>query len=340
MPRALPEDIQANLKALLSTNTPFSDISKRLGISKGVISKYKKRWFPDHDARPGGRPSLVSETTKALIRRKVLSGSLLAAPDVHTELRLLGYDLTVKTATNVLKSMNFVSQIKQKKPLLSKKHQAKRLEWAKRYQSWTVEDWSQVVFSDETKINIWGSDGCKYFWTRPGDELRPHHIEVTVKHGGDGLMLWGCITARGPGYACQVYDGTMKSADYQHVLDTSLRETMEYYGMDWSEMYFQQDNAPPHRSASTMKWIREQGIQLLEDWPAQSPDLNPIEHVWHHLKLKLSAYERRATSVKELWERVDKEWNSFTEDECKRYVASMPKRIRAVIKAKGGYTRY
>jgi len=132
----------------------------------------------------------------------------------------------------------------------------------------------------------------------------------------------------------------MKSEDYQHILDTTYRETMEFYGFDWGEMYFQDDNDPKHRSHSTKKWIQDNGILVLEDWPAQSPDLNPIEHLWHHLKLKLSRYEKKATSVHELWERVDKEWNSFTEDECARYYESMPKRIQAVIKAKGGNTNF
>ncbi|KAG0734290.1 hypothetical protein G6F23_012532 [Rhizopus arrhizus] len=62
-----------------------------------------------------------------------------------------------------------------------------------------VHDWRRVVFSDETKVNVWGSDGCKYYWSRPEDPLKPHHIDVTVKHGGGSLMMWGCMTHEGPG---------------------------------------------------------------------------------------------------------------------------------------------
>ncbi|KAG1481916.1 hypothetical protein G6F54_013679 [Rhizopus delemar] len=190
----------------------------------------------------------------------------------------------------------------------------RRLAWAKKHQNWTTDDWRRVVFSDETKVNIWGSDGCKYYWSRPGDPLKPHHIDVTVKHGGGSLMMWGCMTYEGPGYACQIYDGTMNSDLYQQILDTTLRETMEYYDMDWSTAYFQHDGDPKHRSKSTVQWLQANGVNYIDDWPAQSPDLNPIEHLWHHLKLNLSLYDKKAKGVHELWERVEKEWNSFDKE--------------------------
>ncbi|KAG1094278.1 hypothetical protein G6F40_012554 [Rhizopus arrhizus] len=114
----------------------------------------------------------------------------------------------------------------------------------------------------------------------------------------------------------------MNSDLYQHILDTTLRETMEYYDMDWSTAYFQHD------------------VKYIDDWPAQSPDLDPIEHLWHHLKLKLSLYDKKAKGVYELWERVEKEWDSFDKEVCRRYIDTMPARIKAAIDAKGGSTKY
>ncbi|EIE90457.1 hypothetical protein RO3G_15168 [Rhizopus delemar RA 99-880] len=200
--------------------------------------------------------------------------------------------------------------------------------------------WHQVVFSDETKINIWGSDGCRYYWTQPGDVLRPHHIDISVKHGGGKLIMWGCITSEGPGYACQVYDGTMDSLVYQHILGTTYMETLKYYGMNKRTIYLQQDNDPKHKSKSTMSWLQQNMVRYINDWPPNSPDLNPIEHVWHLLKLRLSLYERKARNIDELWERVDVEWNKLDKDVCRSYIDSMPDRIAAVIKSKGRFTRY
>ena len=75
-------------------------------------------------------------------------------------------------------------------------------------------------------------------------------------------------------------------------------------------------------------------------WPAQSPDINPIEHLWSHLKRKLAEYEEPPSGMIELWERIEKEWNAIPASVCQNLIESMPRRVEAVLKAKGGYTKY
>ncbi|KAG1532382.1 hypothetical protein G6F51_013133 [Rhizopus arrhizus] len=238
--------------------------------------------------------------------------------------------------------MGFSTQIKKKKPLLKKTHMEARLKWAKAHKDWTEDDWRRVVFSDETKINVWGSYGCKYFWRRPGDKLQSLHLDLRVKGGAGSVMLWGCMTCNGPGYACTIEDGTMKASDHVHILSTTLMDSLNYYGYKQEAIYFQQDNDPKHTSKLAHAWFKENGLKEEHTfhWPAQSPHLDPIEHLWHHLKLRLSLYEGRAKGVHDLWSRIEEEWNSFTKEQCQAYIKSMPARCRAVIKAKGGYTRY
>ncbi|KAG1220312.1 hypothetical protein G6F68_021234 [Rhizopus microsporus] len=68
------------------------------------------------------------------------------------------------------------------------------------------------------------------------------------------------MTYYGPGYACQIVDGTMKSEDYIHILDTTLRDSLEYYGLTWSDVYLQQDNDPKHTSKKTLAWLNTEGV--------------------------------------------------------------------------------
>ncbi|KAG0925796.1 hypothetical protein G6F26_013304 [Rhizopus arrhizus] len=107
-------------------------------------------------------------------------------------------------------------------------------------------------------------------------------------------------------------------------------ETLKYYGMNKGTIYLQQDNDPKHKSKSTMTWLQQNKVRYINDWPPNSPDLNPIQHVWHLLKLRLSLYERKARNIDELWERVDVEWNKLDKDVCRSYIDSMPDRIAAV----------
>ena len=77
------------------------------------------------------------------------------------------------------------------------------------------------------------------------------------------------------------------------------------------------------------------------EWPAQSPDLNPIEHLWFHLKKQLSDHKTPSSEILELWERVEKEWEEIKPEVCENFlIESMPRRDQAVIRAKGGYTKY
>jgi transposase len=336
--KALSTDRQNSIISLLQRGLSISQVARQLGLSKSTISKYKNIHLQNLEASKGGNVFKLSNHDKAKIRRKILAGTWRTAAEVRENLVGEGHELSLKTVYRLLKSMGFEARKKIKKPLLSKKHKKARYEWAKAHKLWTLDDWRRVIFSDETKINVWGSDGCRYYWTRRGDPIQEHHLNLTVKHGGGSLMMWGCMTYSGIGYGCRI-DGTMSAKDYCEILGSAFKDTLEHWGLEKERVIFQQDNDPKHTSKLAKEWFAKENIEVLP-WPAQSPDLNPIEHLWNHLKLKLAKYERKAQSVHELWERCDKEWNSFSTEECRKYIDSMPARVQAVFKAKGGHTRF
>ncbi len=86
--------------------------------------------------------------------------------------------------------------------------------------------------------------------------------------------------------------------------------------------------------------MESKSMKVLKNWPADSPDLNPIEHLCHHVKLRLARYPTKAKNIDILSERFDKEWDSFTKEDMQPYYKNMPKRIQQFINVKDGYTRH
>ncbi len=148
-------------------------------------------------------------------------------------------------------------------------------------------------------------------------------------------MVWGCFAASGPGRLA-VINGTMNSAVYQKILKDNVRPSVRDLKLKRTWV-LQQDNDPKHTSKSTSEWLKKNKMKTLE-WPSQSPDLNPIEMLWHDLKKAVHA--RKPSNVAELQQFCQDEWAKIPPQRCNRLIASYRKRLMAVVAAKGGPTSY
>ena len=318
------------------------EIGRRVGCVHSTVSKTINRFKEtqsNQDRPKSCRPTMLTPRSKRLIARKMLTGECDNAVQVHQAVTdQLGLDVCVQTVRNTLKSKGFISKKKVKKPFLTVKHKKNRLAFAKRYKDWTVEDWKKVVFSDETKINLFGSDGLHYVWKKKGTPISDREVNKTLKFGGGSIMIWGCMTWNGVGAICHII-GTMDSDLYLQILQRNLEKTFRFRELKKEEIIFQQDNDPKHTAKKVKKYFEEENLQVL-DWPSQSPDLNPIEHLWAELKKRLKALKQCPTSITELAKTVFEVWVRIEDEICQNLISSMPRRIASVLEAKGGYTKY
>lgn len=227
------------------------------------------------------------------------------------------------------------------KPLVSHKNRKTRLEFAKQHLKKPLQFWNNILWTDETKINLYQSDGKRRVWRRKGTAHDPKHTTSSVKHGGGSVMAWACMAANGTGSLVFIDDVTadkssrMNSEVFRAILSAHIQSNAsELIGRRFT---VQMDNDPKHTAKATKEFFKAKKWNVMQ-WPSQSPDLNPIEHAFHLMKTKLKG--KCPKNKQELKTFAVEAWQSITRDETQRLVMSMRSRLQAVIACKGFATKY
>jgi len=160
----------------------------------------------------------------------------------------------------------------------------------------------------------------------------------TVKHGGSGVMVWGCFCGTGLGPLVLV-EGKLDRFGYIQLLEENLLPWIQRK-FNHRRYFFQQDNAPVHTAKDTKAWISQKQVKMLLNWPAQSPDLNPIENMWDELQRRVRKRNPRPANKHELYAALKEEWERIPRKTYKELIDSMPRRVQECIEKNGSPTSY
>lgn len=331
MPRGkeLSREEQAKIDAFHESGVSCRQIAIKMNRSPTVIANYVKQPQKYGIKKRSGRRSTITERQKRKIIR--LAGvEHFTASEIKGNMHL---QVTNRRIRQILHGSNHL-QYEFRSPVvqLTRKHKEARLRFAHKYMLWD-EEWDNVIFSDEKKFSLDGPDGSQKYW----HDTRTK-IETYVKRnmGGGSLMVWAAFSVNGTTPICFL-STRMDSIKYAELLDEVLLTYLDDKNMN--NAIFQQDNAPIHVSKYMEKWFSDKNLEKL-DWPAKSPDLNPIENLWGILSKSVYAHGRQFSSLAELRKSINTCWLNISPQIVRNLVNSMPGRLNKIILEKGNFIGY
>jgi transposase len=251
---------------------------------------------------------------------------------------LLTTPISTTTACLRAHDLGFNNRIAAQKPFLSDNHKAARLRFAEEHPHWDVNDWRKVLWTDESSFEIGKNSKQIHVWKKPQTKYKKQNLAPTFKSGRMSTMVWGSFFSNTKGPLKIFPPGQRKAADFiENIYKPSLIPFLNQVNPN-QHLILMEDNAPVHTARISRKFLKSKGIKKIS-WPAQSPDLNPIENVWLILKRNIQDFYQ-PKNVPEMPQAIQQAWEDLPTSILDHLIESMPRRMQEVIKESGGSTHW
>jgi len=311
-------------------------IAELMGMPRSTVSTVLTKWRKFgciSTGKPKPRPSKLSARSLRDLGRLILQDRRLSLAALAGT-----FGVHRNTIRRHVRLLGFGNRVAARKPYLSVPHRKQRLAFARKYRHWTVEDWKNIIWTDESSFEL-GKD-CRRIrvWRKTHERYEDHCLAPTFKSGRSSVMVWGAFTGfdKSPlvfmpqgertanDFVNNVYEGTLSGFFFMHDAPQKL--------------ILMEDGAPVHRAKAPQLWRQAYGIPKLQ-WPPNSPDLNPIENLWKMVK-DLLRYYKKPRNKEEMMQTIQAVWDDVSLEQLQKLIATMPNRIQAVISTRGGSTRW
>lgn len=336
----LPATSVARAVTMIEEGHTYRSVSRALGVSTSVIHRVIQRYRETGSyvrRRGQGRNRVTSAIDDRFIALQTLRNRRQTAVQTRNQLvEVRNINISERTVRRRLNEVGLRSYVPAKAPKLDVAHRVARLGFARQHRDWTSE-WSHVLFTDESRFCVNFVDGRERMWRYRGERYNRTNFTETVSYGGGSVMVWGGICLGARTELVLIENGSLTAHRY-------VTEILEPYVMPFAPLIGQNfilmhDNARPHTARIVSSYLHEVGITQM-NWPARSPDMNPIEHAWDILGRRVRRRNPAPTNVEELKLALKVEWDNLPQEIIDSLIQTMGNRIQALLRARGGNTRY
>jgi transposase len=325
MSQRLSIEEKYEIRFLFKQGHSIHEISRKMKINRNTVRKWMNKdpspTFAIFSESRGRKRKASTQHLKA-IKRILLTNPFTGSQHLTMKVKkMTGLDISSRTLRRYASDFDLKWGRFRKVPFLTDVHKEKRYAWALKHVN---TDWNNWVFSDEKIFRAGAAPvGVRY--------RRGHQPFYPTKRWSGQVFIWFAIHLQ-QSFKAQVVESTLNNVTYRVILEKGLVPDYQ------KPMIFQQDNARPHIAKAVKSWMGEKNIDICQDWPANSPDLNPIENLWSTIDFEV---RKRCPRTKErLRKIVLSVIRNIRKNDITSLIKSMPRRIEEVIKNKGGNIKY